>query len=291
MPESPPDTVLESREAAMFNGLMATARARQQSAQAKSSLAPRFVLDSAQSMAAHLGLSEPQMQARLEKMALWQLYLPASLGRTWDFDDVRENMPWSYERVRAALAPMQTRPQLVSTVCHMAAFPIVNVLVGSVWRDMHAGPLHLLVASRNMSWLKLENNRWVNRDVEVVSTDAAGLRRLLNGLRSGEIRRLLIMADGPQAPGAPGVRALGGVSPALGIRTALLAKVHALGIPLIPFTHEWDGDRPVVTPRAPLDPVVLTESETMDAMAGHIEGLLGRHPEQWLNWSAAAIRT
>lgn len=243
-------------------------------------------------MALHMALSEPQMQEAVAPMALWQLYLPSALGaRVWDFPAMREHTAWSYERVRAGLAAMESRPQVVSTVFHMALFPLICTLVGAVWRDMHAGPLHLLVASRNMGFLRLETNRWVGETVEVLSTDPAGLRRLMAGLKQGSIRRLLILADGPQAPGPPGTRALDGVSPALGIRTTLLTKIHALGIPLVPITHEWDSDRLVVTPRPPLDPAALSETETIDAVVGHVEGLLRRHPEQWLNWGAARIRT
>jgi lauroyl/myristoyl acyltransferase len=282
----------EAREAAMFEALVDTARRRQQAAFERSSLPPRFLLDSAQSMAAHTAMSEERMHDSLALMALWHLYLQFALGaRTWDFAAVREHMPWSYERVREALVRMEWRPQVVSTVFHMAAFPLVCVLIGAVWRDMHGGPLHLLVANRNMAWFRTEKNRWVRSAVEVVSTDPGGLRRLLAGLRDGSVRRLLILADGPQAPGTPGARALDGVSSALAIRTGLLAKIHTLGIPLAPFKHEWDANRLLVTHCAPLDPATLSETETIDAMVRHVEDLLRRHPEQWLNWTAASIRT
>ncbi|CAN7550497.1 hypothetical protein LJR219_003941 [Phenylobacterium sp. LjRoot219] len=282
----------QAREAAAFAALIDTARRRQQAAYAKSPQTPRFLLESAQSMAAHMAMSERRMQDCLSPMALWQLYLPSALGAaTWDFAAVREHMPWSYERVRAALAALESRPQVVSTAFHMAAFPLVCVLIGAVWRDMHVGPLHLLVAGRNMAWLRLDANRWVGDAVQVLNTNPSGLRQLMSGLKTGSIRRLLILADGPQAPGAPGTRALEGVSPALGIRTTLLAKIHALGIPLAPFTHEWEADRLVVTPRPALDPTTLSDTGSIDAVVGHVEELLRRHPEQWLNWSAARIRT
>lgn len=286
------DAAAQARETAVFAALIELARQRQQAAYEKSPLTPRFLLDGAQSMAAHLGMSDQRMQECLAPMALWQLYMQSALGaRTWDFAAVREDLPWSYERVRAALVKMESRPQVVSTVFHMAAFPLICVLVGAVWRDMHEGPLHLLVASRNMGWFRQEGNRWVGEAVEVVNTDAAGLRQLMAGLKNRSIRRLLILADGPQAPGPLGTRALDGVSPTLGIRTGLLAKIHSLGIPLVPIAHEWDADRLVVTPRPALDPSVLDEGESLDAMARYIEDLLRRHPEQWLNWSAARIRT
>jgi len=282
----------EAHEAGAFAALIGAARARQQAALAKTPLPPRFLLENAQSMAANVGMSEAQMQACLEPMALWQLYLQSALGaKPWHFAAVRENMPWSYERVRAALAPLEERPQLVSTIFHMAAFPLICVLIGTVWRDMHEGPLHLLVATRNLGWLPLKDGRWGDEPVYVINTTPSGLRQLMGGLKSGSIRRLLILADGPQPPGTPGTRALDGVSPTLGIKTALLAKIHGLGIPIVPFQHEWETSRLVVTPRPALDPATSSESETIDGVAGHIEDLLRRRPEQWLNWNAARIRT
>jgi hypothetical protein len=281
-----------AREAETFAALIEAARLRQQAAHQRSPLTPRFLLEGAQAMAAHMAMSKERVQACLGPMALWQLYLQSAIGaNTWDFAAVRENMPWSCERVRAALAPLEARPQLVSTVFHMAAFPLICVLIGTVWRDMHDGPLHLLVASRNMGWFRLESNRWVRDEIEVVNTDVAGLRQLVAGLRNGSIRRLLILADGPQSPRTPGTRALNGVSPRLGIKTTLLSKIHRMGIPLAPVTHEWDAGGLLVTPRPLLDPAILDEAETLNAVVRHIEDLLRRHPEQWLNWNAPRIRT
>jgi lauroyl/myristoyl acyltransferase len=286
------NSTAETREAATFAALIDAARRRQQAAYEKSPLTPRFLLESAQSMAAHMGMSEQRMQDCLALMALWQLYLQSALGAsTWDFAAVREHMPCSYERVRVALAAMESRPQVVSTVFHMAAFPLICVLIGTVWRDMHHGPLHLLVASRNMGWFRLGSNRWVRDEIEVVNTDAAGLRQLVAGLRNGSIRRLLILVDGPQAPGRPGARALNSVSPTLGIKTTLVSMIHRMGIPLVPVTHEWGAGGLLVTPCPLLDPAILDEAETMNAVVRHIEDLLRRHPEQWMNWNGARIRT
>ena len=282
----------EAREAANFRARMATARERQYTADARAPGTARFLLASARSMAAHMAMSEQRMQDCLAPMALWQLYLPSALNADiWDFAAVREQMPWSYERVRTALAPLKTRPQLVSTLFHMAAFPLVAVLVGAVWRDMHDGPLHLLVARQNMSWFRVGNNRWVSDAVTLIGTDPTGLRQLVAGLNNGSIRRLLILADGPHVAGGPATRTLHGISPTLAIKTMLLARLHTLGIPLVAITHEWDEDRLVVTTRVPLDPAVLGQADTIDAIVGHLEDLLRRHPEQWLNWSAASIRT
>jgi hypothetical protein len=291
MAEDLANTAARAREAATFAALIDTARQRQQAAHEKSPLTPRFLLDSAQSMAAHMAMSQQHMRERLAPMALWQIHLQSALGAaTWDFAAVREHMPWSYERVRVALAAMESRPQVVSTIFHVAAFPLICVLIGAVWRDMHDGPLHLLVASRNMAWFRLDRNRWVGDAGEVLGTDPAGLRQLMTGLKTGSISRLLILADGPQAPGTPGARALDGVSPALAIKTTLLAKIQALGIPLAPITHEWDASGLVVTPRPMLDPATLSQTETIDAVVGHLEDQLRRHPEQWMNWSAARMR-
>jgi hypothetical protein len=282
----------EAQEAATFAALFDAARRRQQAAREKSPLIPRFLMESAQSMAGHMAMSDARMQECLGPMALWQLYLPSLFSTTlWDFAAIRRGLPWSYEQARLALEPLRDRPQLVLTVFHMAMFPLVSTLLGTVLRDLDEGPLHLLVASRNMGFLRVGHNRWINDEIEVVSTDSAGLRQLLAGLKDGSIRRLLILADGPQAPGRPGTRALDQVSPTLGIRTSLLSKIHDLGIPAVPFTHEWEHDRLVITPGPLLDPARLSEAESIDAIVGHIEERLRRHPEQWLNWSAARIRT
>jgi lauroyl/myristoyl acyltransferase len=290
MTEEISDAMAAGREAATFAALIDTARRRQQAAHKKSPLMPRFLLDGAHSMAAHMNMSEQRMRDCLAPMALWQLYLQSAFGANiWDFAAVREHAPVSYERVRTALAAMESRPQVVSAVFHMAAFPLVCTLIGAAWREMHDGPLHMLVATRNMGWLRFDSNRWVTDAVEVLPTGPAGLRHLIAGLKTGSIKRLLILADGPHAPGTVGTRPLSGVSPALAIKTTLLAKIHALGIPLVPFTHEWDSGRLVLTPRPPLDPATLSETETIDAVIGHIEDLLRRRPEQWINWSAARI--
>ena len=282
----------QSREAETFAVLIEAARRRQQAAQQRSPAPPRFLIEGAQAMAAHMQMPQERMQACLGPMALWQLYLQSAIGgSTWDFAAVRENMPWSCERVRVALGLLEARPQLVSTVFHMAAFPLICVLIGTVWRDMHDGPLHLLVASRNMGWFRLNSNRWVHDEINVLNTDPAGLRQLMAGLKNGSIRRLLILADGPQSPGTPGARALDTISPTLGVKATLLSKIHGMGIPLVPVTHEWDAGGLLVTPRPALDPAILDKAETIDAMIAHIEDLLRRHPEQWMNWNAAKIRT
>jgi hypothetical protein len=284
------EAAAKAREAKTFEALIEAARQRQRAAEEKAPIS-RFVLESAQSMSRHMAMSAQDMQDRLPRMALWSLYLQSALGaQVWDFETVRREMPWSYARVRAALAALESRPQLVAAVFHMAAFPLVSALVGSAWRGLHDGPLHLLVASRNMGWFRLGHNRWIPEAADLVSTDAEGLWRLLAGLRDGSITRLLILTDGPHAPGTPGTHALESACPSLAIKTSLITILHTLGIPLLPITHAWEVDRLIVTPRPVLDPKVMSQAETIKAMVMHTEALLRRHPEQWLNWNAAGIR-
>jgi hypothetical protein len=286
------DATADAREAATLAALLDSARHRRQMAYERSPAPPRFLLESAQSMAAHMAMPEQRMLDCLEPMTLWQLYLPSALGtRTWDFDAVREHLPASYARVRAAMAEEGARPQLVTAVFHMPAFPLICILVGAAWEELRHGPSHVLVADRNLGWFRTEANRWIGQKVTVLSTSAAGLREMLAGLKAGSIRRMVILADGPQPPGAAGTLVLGGISPRLGIKKTLLSKVHELGIPLAPITHEWEGGRLSVAPCPVLDPHAIGRTDMLDAVAGHIEGLLRRRPEQWLNWGAARIRT
>ncbi|WP_454715777.1 hypothetical protein [Caulobacter segnis] len=290
MTEQPAPSPAQRREAETFAGLMDIARSRQQSA--TSAAAPRFILEGAQAMASHLALSEADLQASLAPMTFWQQHMPGAIGaHTWDFAAVRERLPHAYAQVRTALEPLESRPQVVSTVFHMAAFPLLCTLIGAAWRDLHDGPLHALMAARNIGWLRLGGNRWVLDAVEVISTDPAGLRQLAKGLKDGSIKRLLILPDGPHRPGTPGVRALEGVSAGLGVKTTLISKLHGLGIPIAPFIHEWDDGALRVTPCPVLDRATHDEAETIRIMTGHIEDLLQRRPEQWLNWNAARLRT
>jgi hypothetical protein len=268
--------------------LIAAARSRERDAKS----APRFILEGAQAMASHMGLSGEAVQASLAPMAFWQLHLPAALGETpWDFATVRDRLPHAYAKVRGALEPLEAHPQLVSTVLHMAGFPLTCALIGAAWRDMRAGPLHVLMAARNIGWLRLGANRWVLDAAEVISTDPAGLYQLARGLKDGVITRLLILPDGPHRPGAPGVRALEGLSAGLGVKTTLIATINRLGIPIAPFSHEWRDDALVVTPHPVVESSTHGDVEAIDIMAGYIEDALRRRPEQWLNWNAARLRT
>ncbi|MET0338607.1 MAG: hypothetical protein ABW063_12705 [Caulobacter sp.] len=290
MPESL--TAPRARQAEAFAALSGVARSRQRQVDDAGSPPPRFILEAAQSMAEHMAAPQERMASSRAQMAFWQQHMPSAIGATtWNFEAVREAMPVSYQAVMAALEPLEGRPQLVSTVFHMAAFPLVCTLIGAAWRQLHDGPLHLLMAARNLGWLRLGGNRWILDHGHVIGTSAAGLRQLTAGLKDGSIKRLLILPDGPHRPGPPGVRALHGVSETLGIKTALLSRLHAMGIPVVPFTHEWNDDALEITPRPMLDPAILDETQTIDAVVTYIEDLLGRRPEQWLNWNAARLRT
>lgn len=282
----------DAREAATIAAVLDGARQRQLAAGLRSPDPPRFLLAGARSMAAHLAMPEERMRECLGAMALWQLHLPAAFDtRVWDFAALREHLPSSYARVRAALAALGSRPQVVTGVFHMPGFPIVCSLIGAAWEELREGPLHLLVARSNMGWLKLGKHRWRPDALRVVGTDPAGLRQLLAGLRTGAIERLVILSDGPQDPASAGTRVLDGVSPSLGIGTGLLGRIEAMGIPLLPITHAWTADRLVVTPHPPLDPATGGGCPFADAVARRVEELLRRHPEQWLNWNAASLRT
>src|SRR5262249_54865433 len=142
-----------------------------------------------------------------------------------------------------------------------------------------------VVASRNIAWTKLESGRWTGELGQIIGTDASELRRLLTGLRSGELQRLVVMVDGPHPPGRPGTRALANVSPTLGFKTGLLRWILGMGIRALPLAHYWEGTELVLEWGDPLT------SDGESQIAGVIEYLLRRHPEQWLNWTAASLRT
>src|SRR5690606_24028791 len=202
MPGTRARAAARAREDATFDGLFEQLRQRQQAFQATSPPPSRVLLESARAMAAHMRMPEPRMRQLLAPMAIWQAFLPSALSRdTWDFDAVRERLPWSFARVRGTLQALEARPQLVAVAFHMAAFPLLTALIGAAWRELPGGPLHLLISSRNLGWLRLGNSHWVSESAVVIDTSPAGLRQLTQGLRSGTITRLLIMVDGPHAPG------------------------------------------------------------------------------------------
>lgn len=268
------------------------ARKRQQEAQARSSQPARFIVESARAMAGHLGLAEAQVLEKLDDFAFWQLHLPAAVStRNGDYAITRAALPASFARVHAALQEHESRPQLVLVAFHMAGFPLLTALMGAALTALRARPLHALVATNNLVWLRRDRERWDATDTHFIGTQPRDMRMLLGGLRDGSIERLLILVDGPHAPGPAGTRALAGISARLGFRTALLERLHGMGLPLLPIAHCWRDERLVIAPHPLLDPAHMDAKATIDAIATHIETLLRAQPEQWLNWAAARIRT
>src|SRR5579864_4826541 len=90
----------KEREAATLKTLFASAHRRQQAFQRKSSRPPRYLLESAQAMARHVGMSDGQMQECIPQMAFWQLFLPSALaGDTANFTEARFRLPLTFQRV------------------------------------------------------------------------------------------------------------------------------------------------------------------------------------------------
>jgi hypothetical protein len=191
---------------------------------------------------------------------------------------------------------LESRSQVVIAAFHTAALPLVGALAAAALADVRSGPRHLLISKGNMGWLRLAGGRWVLEAAEIIPTDPAGLRRLMSGLKSGAITRLMILVDGPHAPGGRGTRALASLSPALGFRTGLLTTILSMGIPIQPLTHVWESNALSLTWHPLLDPAGADECDRaaehgVSTVAASIEGLLRSQPEQWLNWTAASIRT
>jgi len=284
-----------AREAATLAALFASAHRLQEQSAATS--VPRFLRESARSMARHTGMSDEQMQACLPSMAFWQMFLSSALGRdTAYFTDARARLPSSFDLLRQGFVEMEPHPQVVIAAFHIAALPLVAALAADALADVRSGPRHVLVSKGNMGWLRLAGGRWVLDAAETIAADPAGLRRLMSGLKSGAITRLMILVDGPQAPGGRGTRALTNVSPAIGFRTGLLTSIQSMGIPIRPLTHVWESNALSLTWHPLLDPAGDREGDraagdVVSAVASIIEGLLRSHPEQWLNWTAASIRT
>src|SRR5262249_7801938 len=151
-----------------------------------------------------------------------------------------------------------------------------------------SGRRHALLAPRNIAWLHTPSGRWTFDAWETISADPPGLRRLISGLKHGTITRLLILVDGPHPAGSPGTRTLTNISPTLAFKTGLLTRILAMGIPIRPLTHVWESNalelnwRPYVSDTCSRDGIV-SEEQAISDIASIIEGLLRRHPEQWLN--------
>jgi hypothetical protein len=244
--------------------------------------APRSIAGSAQTLIDVMGLTAPQAEAAPDAMAFWHLFLPSVLGSDpANFTDARERLPSSFESVRRGVTDAAAYPQLVFLAFHMAGFPLLAAMVASSVAGVHDERGHVLVARRNLMWLRTDAGRWVGEVAEVIATDSHGLRRLHTGLREGSIRRLLILVDGPHTPG-PLTHPLTSMTPRLGFKTTLLRVLFELEIPVLPVTHFWDGQGLQIAWQPFLDPVT-----GIATTADRIESLLRRAPTQWLNWAAA----
>ncbi len=304
----------EQTETEMVEALLARARSLQEAAGARRPTQPRLVTESARCMARHLGMTEERMRELVPEFALWQLFLPAALAADMrNFSEADARMPSSFRQIHQGLAALECHRQVVVAAFHMAGMPLVWRLGSAAWEQLHDGPRHMLLASRNLAWTEREEGRWMRETGDIVGTEPAELRRLMTGLRNGSIRRLAVLVDGPHAPGRPGTRALANLSPALGFKTGLLRAILALGIPVIPLAHWWEANRlilkwhPRLSPATRYDRVAASSNSAgppeapchpakgsadgISEVAGIIEDLLRSHPEQWLNWPAASLRT
>src|SRR5262245_33136358 len=204
---------------------------------------PQLIAENVRTMSAYMAMTPSAAEAAAPAMAFWQMFLPSVVIRDpANFTHVSRRLPQSFDLVRRGVADAAERPQLVFASFHMTLFPLVaSILVPSV-AEVHGERGHVLVAQRNMTWLRTEAGRWVAEIADVISTDARGLRRLHAGLRDGSIRRLLILVDGPHRPG-PGTHPLTSISSTLGFKTGLLRKIIEMRIPILPLTHVWGENR------------------------------------------------
>jgi hypothetical protein len=190
---------------------------------------------------------------------------------------------------------MAAHRQVVFVTFHMAAMPLVAAFLASACTEMHSRPGHVFIGAPNIGWLGAQSSQWIFDASETIFGDPPGLRRLLSGLKLGTITRLLILLDGPHLAGRPGTRALANVAPSLAFKTGLLFRILDMGIPIRPLTHHWESEalslkwHPYLNFPRRSDGIRAQEHAT-SAVTSLIEDLLRRHPEQWLNWSAAGLR-
>jgi hypothetical protein len=277
----------DATEAAFLAAVFEKARQAMQAASARSPFPPRFILEGARAMGKHLGMNDERINELLPEAVFYQVFLPSALAADpSNFTAIDRRLPESFALMYNRLAELKSHPQILIASFHMPGAPVVPMLANAAVVSLgdHG---HILIAPRNTSWLGLENGKWVRESAEVIVANPAGLRRLVAGLRDGSIRRLEALVDGPHPPGAPGVRVLRGLSPTLGFRTGVLRTVLSMGIPVLPVAHFWLPDRLALE----FGPLLQEPAEGIDTVAGMIEQLLRRHPEQWLNWPAASLRT
>jgi len=261
-------------------------------ARARGRFPPRFVMEGGRSMARHMGMTEARLTELLPVASLYQYFLPSVLAADpSNFTRIESRLPQSFALVRDKFSELESHRQLVITTFHMSCLPLVPMLANVACTQLRTGPRHVIVAPRNRSWLETDSGRWVTEVCEVIVADTGGLRRLVAGLRDGSVERLVTLVDGPHPPGNPGTRALSGISPALGFRIGVLSRVLSMGIPVLPVLHYWQSERLAIEFGPLLTSPPASREEGIDAVAGIIEGILRRHPEQWLNWPAARLRT
>lgn len=257
-------------------------------ASARGPFPPRFVTEGGRAMARHLGFTNAHLAEMLPTAALYQFFLPSVLAADpSNFTQSASRLPESFALIRDRLTKLESYPQLVILPFHMSGLPLIPALMNAACMQLRSGPRHVLIAPGNISWLAVESGRWLKEGCEVIASNTGGLRRLVAGLGDGSIERLGVLVDGPHPPGKPGTRALSGISPGLGFRTGVLRHILSMGIPVLPVLHYWQSERLAIE----FGPLLIAPEEGIDAVAGIIEGMLLRHPEQWLNWTAARLRT
>lgn len=289
------DEAARVHEHATLAALFASAHAVRDAAIARTQDPPRFIVEGAKTMARHLGMPDRRMQELVPSMALWQAYLGSVFGKDATiFTEARSRFPHSYEVVRSAVADMEQHRQVVFVAFHMAAMPLIAAFIALACVETRGCQGHVLLSPLNVARLQAQGSRWVLDVSNVVTADPAGMRRLLSGLREGTITRLLILPDGPHRSGGPGTRTVTNFAPAVAFKTGLLSRIMAMGIPVRPLTHAWEGRALALNWHPFLNKMgALGEThpeEALSRMASLIEDLLLRHPEQWLNWNAASLR-
>jgi hypothetical protein len=270
----------------IFAGLFAEARRAMMATSQRKPYPPRMILASVRTMGRHLEYSEAEIAALLEPAIFHQCFLPPVLGANQTIlTEIPRHLPRSFERMRSDVSAQQYNGPMVVLLFHFSGMSIVGSLLNHAWLSRGFVNPRLLIAPRNASWLNHEHARWLREAAESIVADRAGLRKLMTGLRNGLISHLVLLADGPQDPAGSGAAPVAGI-PALGFRTGLLRWLLSSGITVIPLIHYWEGERLHFEWRDPLSP-----ENGVEPVAALIGELLRRHPEQWLNWPAASLRT
>ncbi len=165
-------------------------------------------------------------------------------------------------------------------VFHFSGVSVLTSLMNDALAEGGFEGRRFLLAPRDAAWLNQQRGSWFHK--AAIIADRAGLRTLMTGLRNGSISHLGLLVDGPQDPATEGVHPVTGI-PTLGFRTGLLEWILAAGIPIVPVTNHWEGERLRYQWHDPLKDV--------QTVADLIGRQLRQHPEQWFNWPAASLRT